>query len=337
LAAEFNLSETAFARKLKGEQAGTEEEPVYELRWRTPTVEVNLCGQATLATAHVQAQRPCPILSCFCFSSFPARSSCFSYPGLRFLFAPSSAASMPDLPPTLERFLSHPHSFTLRRHSPTQLAPLPVFPTGPPGAGEGEVSDVMEELTEGQREEIVRDNWPLLLPFHTSLLPSFLSLLHSLANHNHPLPSDTQLFRAFLLAVLTAAGVCTPAQLERAAPEEGSFHAGSPAWGALKRCFEKHFHPSLLLWSFLFDQDILGRFGAAQEWQHYLREDSKELGKDEEGREEAHEELLMKGCQSLVTLRGREGWRTNYVDYREEARKEREHRLHPRSRHASRS
>ncbi|GAA5883210.1 hypothetical protein JCM8547_006218, partial [Rhodosporidiobolus lusitaniae] len=38
LAAEFNLSETAFARKLKGEQAGTEEEPVYELRWRTPTV-----------------------------------------------------------------------------------------------------------------------------------------------------------------------------------------------------------------------------------------------------------------------------------------------------------
>lgn len=44
LAAEFNLSETAFVEELKN---------VYGLRWFTPTVEVDLCGHATLASAHV--------------------------------------------------------------------------------------------------------------------------------------------------------------------------------------------------------------------------------------------------------------------------------------------
>ena len=44
VAAENNLSETAFLVK-KGED--------YELRWFTPAVEVDLCGHATLASAHV--------------------------------------------------------------------------------------------------------------------------------------------------------------------------------------------------------------------------------------------------------------------------------------------
>lgn len=44
IAAENNLSETAFFVK-EGES--------YRLRWFTPTVEVDLCGHATLATAHV--------------------------------------------------------------------------------------------------------------------------------------------------------------------------------------------------------------------------------------------------------------------------------------------
>jgi predicted PhzF superfamily epimerase YddE/YHI9 len=44
VAAEMNLSETAF---LHPEDGG------YRLRWFTPTVEVNLCGHATLASAHV--------------------------------------------------------------------------------------------------------------------------------------------------------------------------------------------------------------------------------------------------------------------------------------------
>ena len=44
IAAENNLSETAFFVK-KGK--------TFELRWFTPKIEVDLCGHATLATAHV--------------------------------------------------------------------------------------------------------------------------------------------------------------------------------------------------------------------------------------------------------------------------------------------
>jgi PhzF family phenazine biosynthesis protein len=44
VAAEFNLSETAFLRELGPGR--------YELRWFTPTTEVRLCGHATLASAH---------------------------------------------------------------------------------------------------------------------------------------------------------------------------------------------------------------------------------------------------------------------------------------------
>ncbi len=44
LAAEMNLSETAFCYPIEGG---------YDLRWFTPKVEVDLCGHATLATAHV--------------------------------------------------------------------------------------------------------------------------------------------------------------------------------------------------------------------------------------------------------------------------------------------
>jgi len=43
VASEMNLSETAFVRQLP---------EGLELRWFTPTVEVDLCGHATLATAH---------------------------------------------------------------------------------------------------------------------------------------------------------------------------------------------------------------------------------------------------------------------------------------------
>lgn len=44
IAAENNLSETAFFVK---------RDDHYEIRWFTPTIEINLCGHATLATAHV--------------------------------------------------------------------------------------------------------------------------------------------------------------------------------------------------------------------------------------------------------------------------------------------
>jgi PhzF family phenazine biosynthesis protein len=44
IAAENNLAETAFVEK-KGD--------IYHIRWFTPTIEVDLCGHATLASAHV--------------------------------------------------------------------------------------------------------------------------------------------------------------------------------------------------------------------------------------------------------------------------------------------
>src|SRR6516165_11452573 len=44
VAREMNLSETAFLLPRDGE---------FDLRWLTPAVEVDLCGHATLASAHV--------------------------------------------------------------------------------------------------------------------------------------------------------------------------------------------------------------------------------------------------------------------------------------------
>ena len=48
VAAELNLSETAFARPRPDGD--------WDLRWFTPTVEADLCGHATLATAHALAE-----------------------------------------------------------------------------------------------------------------------------------------------------------------------------------------------------------------------------------------------------------------------------------------
>lgn len=48
IAAEMNLAETAFVQL---------EEPIHQLRWFTPAVEVELCGHATLSTAHILYER----------------------------------------------------------------------------------------------------------------------------------------------------------------------------------------------------------------------------------------------------------------------------------------
>ena len=50
IAEENNLAETAFF---------VEEEGIYRLRWFTPTKEVDLCGHATLAAAHVLFEGEC--------------------------------------------------------------------------------------------------------------------------------------------------------------------------------------------------------------------------------------------------------------------------------------
>jgi PhzF family phenazine biosynthesis protein len=52
IAAENNLAETAFTVPSERDDAD------YDLRWFTPTVEVNLCGHATLASAHILLHGP---------------------------------------------------------------------------------------------------------------------------------------------------------------------------------------------------------------------------------------------------------------------------------------
>ena len=49
VALEMNLSETAFCHP------SSDVDGEWDLRWFTPTTEVDLCGHATLATAHVLA------------------------------------------------------------------------------------------------------------------------------------------------------------------------------------------------------------------------------------------------------------------------------------------
>jgi PhzF family phenazine biosynthesis protein len=61
IAAENNLAETAFFIHKGGEQ--------YDLRWFTPALEIDLCGHATLASAHVIFQRLQPELQRVVFST----------------------------------------------------------------------------------------------------------------------------------------------------------------------------------------------------------------------------------------------------------------------------
>lgn len=64
IAAENNLAETAFFVRSDGVEDGR-----YELRWFTPTLEVELCGHATLASAHVILERLSPGLEQVSFST----------------------------------------------------------------------------------------------------------------------------------------------------------------------------------------------------------------------------------------------------------------------------
>ncbi|WP_198664338.1 PhzF family phenazine biosynthesis protein [Jiangella endophytica] len=58
VAAELKHSETAFVEPVEGDEAARATPAVdYRLRWFTPEVEVDLCGHATLATAHVLFER----------------------------------------------------------------------------------------------------------------------------------------------------------------------------------------------------------------------------------------------------------------------------------------
>jgi trans-2,3-dihydro-3-hydroxyanthranilate isomerase len=51
IAAEFNLSETTFVLPAQSDR-GTIARPHVRFRWFTPTVEVDMCGHATVAGIH---------------------------------------------------------------------------------------------------------------------------------------------------------------------------------------------------------------------------------------------------------------------------------------------
>ena len=87
IAAEMNLSETAFAApRADGE---------YDLRWFTPAEEVGLCGHATLATAHVLGGDPA-------FHTRSGRLACTSVEGgwteMDFPALPPTEARLPAVP-----------------------------------------------------------------------------------------------------------------------------------------------------------------------------------------------------------------------------------------------
>jgi PhzF family phenazine biosynthesis protein len=93
VAAEMNLSETAFVRR--GPDG-------YSLRWFTPNIEVDLCGHATLAAAHTlwetgNAQRAEPIV----FQTRSGALTCSRHADLIELDFPATPAEPAEAPPEL--------------------------------------------------------------------------------------------------------------------------------------------------------------------------------------------------------------------------------------------
>lgn len=92
VAAEMNLSETAFVRPRPDG---------FSLRWFTPTVEVDLCGHATLATAHaLWSERIAPD-SEIRFHTKCGVLTCQRTGGLIEMNFPASATTRVDPPPRL--------------------------------------------------------------------------------------------------------------------------------------------------------------------------------------------------------------------------------------------
>ena len=99
IAAENNLSETAFFVP-KG--------PDFALRWFTPRVEVELCGHATLATAHVILERLQPERSSVRFHTRSGVLSVERKDGLLQMDLPSQPAGGCIAPPGLKDALGMP-------------------------------------------------------------------------------------------------------------------------------------------------------------------------------------------------------------------------------------
>jgi PhzF family phenazine biosynthesis protein len=109
IAAETNLSETAFF---------VPEDEGYRLRWFTPTVEVDLCGHATLASAFVVFQRLRPERNTVVFYTEKAGQLSVKRSGdvlaLDFPSRPPSACPVPE---ALAAALGRPPSAVLATHS----------------------------------------------------------------------------------------------------------------------------------------------------------------------------------------------------------------------------
>jgi PhzF family phenazine biosynthesis protein len=106
VAREMNLAETAFlVRRADG----------YDLRWFTPAVEVDLCGHATLASAHVLWEDG--HLAAEATARFHTRSGLLTAArrdGLIWLDFPSTPAIAGPAPAEIERALGVPLRFTGR-------------------------------------------------------------------------------------------------------------------------------------------------------------------------------------------------------------------------------
>lgn len=97
VAADMNLSETAFVARAAGG---------FDLRWFTPTVEVDLCGHATLAAAHVLwSESIVPGADGIVFSSASGPLTCARDVSgevrLDFPLDPPSALDLAEAPPAL--------------------------------------------------------------------------------------------------------------------------------------------------------------------------------------------------------------------------------------------
>lgn len=94
VAAEVNLAETAFAHRSPG--APDDE---WALRWFTPVAEVDLCGHATLATAHVlrsTGQAPGAVRFSTRSGVLTAEAAADGVISLDFPAAPPAAVAIPD-------------------------------------------------------------------------------------------------------------------------------------------------------------------------------------------------------------------------------------------------
>ncbi|MCW4355283.1 PhzF family phenazine biosynthesis protein [Hoyosella sp. YIM 151337] len=131
VAAEFNLSETAFARHYD-DRSG------WELRWFTPTTEVDLCGHATLATAHVLASETSrgPIR----FFTRSGELVVTSAEGRYWMDFPSAAPTPAAIPPGL--------------HEALDAQPLGVW--------SGATGDLLAELPDAEALRQLKPNMSLL-------------------------------------------------------------------------------------------------------------------------------------------------------------------------------